>query len=163
MRRLFAVAGLAFWFAAAPAHALLCQPILGCSCSVSTGGLAFGSINPLSPGPTDATATIHVACDGVIDVAPSVTAKIGAGQSGSFADRQMKNGAQVLHYNLYSSNLYSTILGDGTGGYPTIAVSGGLVTLGAWSEDATLYGRTPAAPATPPGNYNDTVTVRIDW
>jgi len=150
------------WFCAAPAQALTCQ-LLGCACNVSTSGLAFGSINPLSGAPTDATANVHVACSNVVDVAPSVTAKIGAGQSGTFADRQMSDGSHVLHYNLYSSNLYTTILGDGAGGYPAVTVSGGLISLFSWSADATIYGRAPSAPTAAQGAYTDTIIVRIDW
>lgn len=144
------------------AEALLCTPILGCSCTVNATDMAFGQINVISGGPATAENDVQVTCSGVIDVAPLVSAKINGGLHGSIADRQMKSGANVLHYNLYTTNGYGTIAGDGVT-YPMLVVSGGLIALGTWSVTAHLYGRIPATPSALPGNYSDTVTVRIDW
>ena len=160
----FCLAVLAWLWPPPEASALLCTPILGCSCSVSASDMNFGAIQPLANTAAAATSDVSVACSGVIDVAPSVSAKIGAGAHGVTGDRKMISAASnVLHYNIYSSTLYSTILGDGTGGFPSLTVSGGLITLGNWSATVHLYGRVPADSTVPPGDYSDAVIVRIDW
>lgn len=145
-----------------PANALLCTPILGCTCSVSATTLAF-SMQPLNNTTTDSTADITVSCTGVLDALPSVAASFTTGQSGLFSDRIMNDGVRQLHYNFYTDSNRTLIAGNGVGGTSALTISGGLITLGAWSRSATLYGRIPAAPLTVPGNYADSITVRIDY
>jgi spore coat protein U-like protein len=156
-----------FFAALAPtrgAHALLCLPLTACTCTVNATDMAFGNVQPLSGSPATAVSDVQVSCTGIADLLPVVTVRVDGGVNGTIADRRMKNGAQVLHYNLYDSNSYSTIVGDGTGGFPVLTISGGLVTVGAWSRTANLYGRIPATPsAVPGGPYTDTITVRLDY
>lgn len=148
-----------------PAHALLCNAILGCSCNVDATAMNFGQIQPLTGTAGTASSDVSVSCTNVIDVAPSVSVQFGAGSWGTTADRQMKNGGgDRLHYNIYKVQTPpTTILGDGTNGFPTITVSGGLLQLGNWSATNTVYGSAPAVSSIKPGIYSDTVTVRIDW
>lgn len=148
----------------APAQALLCSALTGCSCDVDVTPMAFGDIDPVLATIAASTSDVTVTCSGVADALPVVFARVGQGAWGTTADRQMKSAAgDRLHYNLYDSALYSTILGDGTGGFPLLAISGGLLSLGGWSTTAHIYGRVPAAATARPGAYTDTVTVRIDW
>lgn len=151
--------------ASAPANALLCNAILGCSCNVDATAMSFGQIQPLSGTAGSASSDVSVTCTNVIDVAPSVSVKFGAGLWGTTADRQMKDAAgDRLHYNIYKVQTPpTTILGDGTNGFPTVNVSGGLLNLGGWSATTTVYGSAPAVSSIKPGVYGDTVTVRIDW
>ncbi len=156
--------GAAWMAAAAPAQALLCTPILGCSCSVAASDVAFGPIQPLSASATFATGDLNVHCTGVIDVAPSVLASIGPSAHGPIANRRMLGpGGALLPYNLYTSTSYSSIVGQGAGGFPKITITGSPVVLGGWNTIAHVYGRAPAAPMAVAGNYTDTVTVRIEW
>ncbi len=151
---------------ATPANALLCDALLGCSCSVSATTLNFGTtINPLGGAPATATSDVTVACGGVIDLSPSVTVKFNGGQWGSITDRQMKSTTTTdrLHYNLYNSTLYSTIYGDGTGGNPTLTISGGAIALGSWSGTTRTYGQALIPANTKPQTFTDTITMRIDW
>lgn len=53
--------------------------------------------------------------------------------------------------------------GEGSGGYPMLAISGGLLTVGNWNTTVTMHGRIPATTTARPGDYSDTVIVRIDW
>lgn len=161
--------GLALVFAAfaltyaAPANALLCTPLIGCTCNVSVSAVAFGDIQPFSGAPATTTGDIGVQCTNVIDVAPLVYAEIGASQNGPIANRRMRapSGA-LLAYNLYHALNYATIVGQG-GAYPRLAISGGLLNIGGWNATAHVYALAPAAPTAPPGDYTDTVTVRIEW
>lgn len=161
IRLIAALAPFAF-LAPSPANALLCTPILGCTCSASATALAF-TMYPLTNSATNSTADITVNCTGVIDALPQVSASFTTGQSGQFSDRVMTDGARQLHYNFYTDSNRTLIAGNGAGGTSTLTISGGLITLGAWSRSAPLYGRIPAAPLTVPGTYTDSVTVRIDY
>ena len=78
--------------------------------------------------------------------------------------RRMRDGAgDLLNYNLYTTGLYSTIWGDGTGTSVAQTVSGGLLSLGHWSASQTVYGQVAPSVTTMPGSYAYAVVVRIDW
>jgi len=160
------IAAIAFLlsFAPRPAEALLCHAIFGCSCNVTATPMNFGSINPLLNTATTAQADVSVSCTGVIDALPVVYARIGAGAHGAIANRQMRSTAgDQIGYNIYSTSNYTTVLGEGSGGYPMLAISGGLLTVGNWNTTVTMHGRIPATTTARPGDYSDTVIVRIDW
>lgn len=124
----------------------------------------FGSINPLLNTATTAQSDVSISCTGVIDVAPIVYARIGGGTYGTVGNRRMQSAAgHQLDYNIYSSSNYTTVLGQGTGGYPMLAISGGLLSLGNWNATVTMHGRIPPTATARPGDYSDTVVVRIDW
>ncbi|MBL8550609.1 MAG: spore coat protein U domain-containing protein [Hyphomonadaceae bacterium] len=163
-RRLALLAFVAVLAAPSQAEALLCTPILGCSCSVSATDMAMTPVQPLAGIAGTGVSDIAVDCTHVIDVLPSLVVKFGAGLNGAIADRRMKNAAgDLLAYNIYTSTAYTTILGDGTGGFAGLTLSGGLLSLGHWTATGAAYGRAPAVPSAKPGDYTDTITVRIDW
>jgi hypothetical protein len=56
-----------------------------------------------------------------------------------------------------------SVWGDGTGGSSSVAVSGGLLSLGHWSANRTMYARALPTATAKPGAYADSVVVRIDW
>jgi spore coat protein U-like protein len=148
---------------ATPAQALLCTPIVGCTCSVSANDIAFTGVNPLS-GAASAQGDVAVDCTGVIDVAPSVTVQINKGVWGTISARKMRDGAgHLLDYNIYTAVNHAIVWGDGTSGSSTLSVSGGLLTLGHWTASRTMYGIVSPATSTVPGGYSDTIVVRIDW
>ncbi len=90
--------------------------------------------------------------------------KVGPGLYGTTADRQMQNAnGDRLHYNIYPSAISNTIVGDNTGGFPALTVSGGALALLHWTTTAHLEGRAPMVNTQRAGSYTDTVTVRIDW
>jgi spore coat protein U-like protein len=89
------------------------------SCSMSSEGLNFGIINPLSSAEITSIATVNLDCIG----GPiSYIVQLSQG-NGTMAQRVMKSGSDNLKYNLYTSNSYSNVLGDGTGGSATITGS----------------------------------------
>jgi spore coat protein U-like protein len=170
MKRILCALFFGFSFAtltAPPAHALACVALVGCSCAVHATPMNFGNtISPLSGDPVTAQADITVNCTNVIDVLPSVVTQIGAGTWGTTGDRVMKSTttSDTLHYNIYRTNSYGTILGTGGAtGYPTLTISGGVLSLGGWTATETVYGRVIIPATTHPQSFTDTVTVRIDW
>ena len=146
------------------AEALLCHPLLGCSCTVTATDIAFGGLTPLSGAPQYATGEAVVDCTGVIDLAPSVAVKLSSGQGASYATRQLRAaGADAIDYNIYTTSQHNVVWGDGTGGSASVAVSGGLLSLGHWNVSRTMHARATPSPTAQPGVYTDSIVVRIDW
>jgi spore coat protein U-like protein len=131
-------------------------------CTVSATNLAFGNYTP-STGAVTNSSTVTYACTNGTPIT-TITLNIGTTTGATFAQRLMTNGTQTLEYNLYTSNAYSSIWGDGTGGSVTQSgVTGaGLGT----SSTLTVFGRLPdsvANQAIPPGSYSDTITVTVNY
>jgi spore coat protein U-like protein len=139
------------------------------SCSVSTPGLAFGNYDVFAAGATNGTGTLSVTCSLIPpanDGKVSYTLSLSTGSSNSFVQRQMKSGVNTLGYNLYTSNAYSVVWGDGTGA--TAMVTGNMqldkFTNPSQTVRQTVYGRIPAlqdAGVAP--NYLDNVTVTVTF
>lgn len=163
MKRLIALAFVFFAGGAAPAHALLCTAIIGCTCNVVASDIAFTNLNPLA-GQQGASGMINVDCTNVIDVAPAVIVRIDDGTWGTMTTRKMRNAAgETLDYNIYTTNQYGVIWGDLTGGASNITISGGLLSIGHWTASREMFARASPLRTTKPGDYSDTVVVRIIW
>lgn len=160
----FAFACLAFCivFVARPADALVCG-VFGCSCNVSATTLDFGNINPLD-GAQAAEGEVTVDCTGLAELFPSILVRMQAGAYGTITARKMQSTAgNLLDYNIYTNDQYVTVWGDGTTGGQPVSVSGGVLALGHWTVSRLVNGVVSPTTATQPGDYNDTVVVRIDW
>lgn len=122
-------------------------------CTVTATGFQFGMIDPLIVTDHASTSTITVTC-------PSLTAyAISLSQGmGTFSQRQMTSGSNILNYNLYTSSLYTSIWGDGTGA--TSTVSGNADSSG---STQTVYGRSPHQPTAVPGGYSDSIVVTVTY
>ncbi len=162
----FILFALLFFVALPPqrADALLCNIFLGCTCTVTASDIDFDDFTPFE-GNQDAVGEIEVDCTGVIDVAPAILTQLDDGAWGTFSARQMRSatGNNLLAYNLYTTNQHNIIAGDGTSGTAPIWISGGLITLGHWRRSTTVFARTTPTISTRPGEYSDTVVVRIVW
>jgi spore coat protein U-like protein len=156
-------AGIALGLGLAPTAALAAF-----TCSASTPGLAFGGYNVYSAAVTNGNGTISVTCtlippanDGKV----SYTLSLSAG-GGSFVQRQMAAGAYTLNYNLYTSNAYAVVWGDGTG---NTQIESGTMQLNKTTNPSqtnmhTVYGQIPAlqdAGVSP--SYRDNVTVTVSF
>lgn len=149
-------------FAAAPANALVCG-IFGCSCNVSATTLDFEQISPLE-GAQTAEAEVTVDCTGLAELFPSIAVRMQAGQYGTIAARRMRSpSGHYLNYNIYTTDQYGTVWGNGTTDGQPVNVSGGLLALGHWTVSRAVHGVVSPTTATQPGVYTDTVVVRIDW
>ena len=126
------------------------------SCSISSPGLFFGAINPLSSAEVSSIGAINLNCTG----GPvTYTIKLSQG-NGSMMQRVMKSGTNNLKYNLYTSNSYSTVLGDGTVGSLAISGSSGTNTMAA---SYSVYGKISniGLSSTVTGAYKDNISVTI--
>lgn len=113
------------------------------NCAVTTTAVAFGGYDPFA-GPRDASGAIRVSCNG--NAEPMV--QLGAGSSGSAANRQMRSAGEVLRYNVYSDAARSQV-------FDWMTLTGG------GTQNVTLYGRIFAGQPVPPGAYQDTLTVSV--
>lgn len=126
------------------------------ACLVSATNMAFGTYDPTSSVPTDATSSISVTCT------PGTLFNVGlnAGTTGgaTVTTRQMLKGASPLSYSLYSNAGRSTNWGN-TSGTDTVAQTA----TGILPMSFTVYGRIPAQQSVAAGNYTDTVTVTVSY
>lgn len=125
-------------------------PALGCM--VNATGLDFGSINPLSAVDATSVATITVSCTTLT----SYSIALSAGSGGSYAQRVMRSGADVLDYQIFSDVAYSTVWGDGSGGTSTVSASAS----GAGTT-SNAYGRIPHQSSAIAGAYSDSIVVTV--
>lgn len=126
------------------------------ACTISVGGVAFGSYDVFRPTPLDSTGSIVFECD---KQDKRIRITLSTGISGTYAARAMRNGTEVLTYNLFI-NTFTTVWGDGSGG-----------TGYYWHNNPpnnrpvnlTIYGRVPALQDVRPGSYSDNIQVAIDF
>jgi spore coat protein U-like protein len=128
------------------------------SLSVGATALSFGVYDPGSASSIKSTGTVTVEC--LVGVLPSFTIALSAGNSGSYAVRQMSNGSDRLNYNLYTDSNHTVVWGDGTGATSTDSFAG-LISL--LSTNFTVYGRVPHAQYPAPGTFTDTITVTVTY
>jgi spore coat protein U-like protein len=128
----------------------------GVTCQISSQVLSFGTIEPLSSADITSIGGVNVNCSG----GPvSYTIHLSEGH-GSMAQRMMRSGSKSLNYNLYTSNSYSNVLGDGTGG--SLAING-FSTSSTSDSSYLVYGKVSniGLSTIAPGTYTDSVSVTI--
>ena len=166
MRKIIAAAVAAALFVGVSAHAVTTTSTFQVSatvlktCSVSAAALAFGNYTP-GTGNVPGTTTVNVLCTKTTPF--TVALDKGTTVGGTIAQRLMANGANTLQYNLYTTNAYATVFGDGTGTSVTQSgVGAGLGTAAAF----TVFGQLPdnaTNQAVVPGAYADTITVSVNY
>ena len=127
------------------------------ACSVSVTGVAFGAYDTLSPANDDSAGSLTAVCH---PSDQSIEVLISGGSSGSVLARTMRNGAQVLNYNLYTDAARTSVWGDGSSGN-TLTLNNGNVSSGQRTFSQPIYGRIPALQAVGMGSYNDTLVVTV--
>lgn len=151
--------------------ALLCVATVAraaSDCSVSTTGVAFGSYDPYATTPDDSTGNVTVACTYLGGKADqlSFSVALSTGTSGTYTQRRLLAGSQVLNYNLFSDLSRTQVWGDGRAG---TTVATGTFTLGpgvgnGWRQLALpVYGRIPARQDVLSGNYTDAIVVTLTF
>ena len=136
----------------------LTVPAAGQACTVSATGVAFGTYDSITAAPDDGVGSVTLICHPNVH---SAVVELGAGLSGSYAPRRMRNGANTLDYNLYTSVARNIVWGNGSGGTATVTLTGGTVNSGSRTFNRTIYGRIPAGQAVAMGTYRDTIVVTI--
>lgn len=130
------------------------------ACTVTAGALNFGTY-AAGGGALDVNSTINVNCTKSTPFTVSLNG--GTTTGGTIAQRLLASGTNTLQYNLYTSNAYATVFGDGTLSSGTIAGTGtGLLV----ASPVTVYGQLPDSVANQtavPGTYTDTITVTVTY
>ena len=130
---------------------LLVAPALWAECTVSAQSVVFGNYDVFSVQSLDGAGNISVNCS------PGASYTLGLSTGGgSYSQRELAGGAQILYYNLYTSASRSVVWGDGSGGTATVSGSGE-------SANHTVYGRIPAGQNLPVGSYGDTIIVTVTF
>lgn len=122
------------------------------TCTVTATALAFGTY--VSTAASTATSTVSVTCTNTTPY----TVGLDAGQTSgaTVTTRQMKNGAALLNYALYSDAGRNTNWGNTTGSW----VSG---TGNGSAQGLTVYGQVAAGQYVTPGAYADTITATVTY
>lgn len=130
------------------------------SCSVSATAGSFGPYDPQAVAPTDTTATVTVACQGVVVLLLPYTVTLSAGSSGTVTARSLISGSYALNYQVFSNVGRTTVWGDGTGGANGVA---GSILLGVLTvtQTQTAYARIAASQRVAPGSYQDMLLLTI--
>lgn len=135
---------------AAPAIA---EAQLGLNCTIGTTPVAFGDYNVLAGSPKTTTGTVTYQCT----LGVNIIVTLSRGSSSSFNPRTLRNGAEVLNYNLYREATFQTIWGDGTGGSQTYTALAALLV----PVNVTVYAQLPAGQNVAAGSYSDSVVATI--
>jgi spore coat protein U-like protein len=160
LRSLLAMLLVACLYRPAPAEAA-CNPLSFCSCTVTATGVAFGTYDTLAPTANDAAGSVRVRCTLLIALSGSFTIDLSPGASGSYAGRTMRNGAQVLPYNLYTNAARTQVWGNGTVGSARVTRSfAGLLVV---DRTVPIYGRIPSRQNVRAGAYSDTIVVTVTY
>ncbi|WP_313800931.1 spore coat U domain-containing protein [Sphingobium sp.] len=150
--------------AAALVDLLLCSPAAACtlcSCTASASGVSFGSYDPGSASPSDASGTVTLNCTGAVSLMGTIDVAASPGTSGDALARQMAQGPDRLSYNLYTDSSRTSIWGTGAGGTSTLTAT--LNGLLLFSQSVTVYGRLPAHQWVRTGAYADSVIVTVTY
>lgn len=121
-------------------------------------GVNFGSYDVLSASPGTGTGTITYSCRNVGTTA-QMTMDLSAGSSGTFANRTLRSGANILTYNLYSTASNTQVWGNGTGTTYHFSVD----PTDKNAHTLTVYGTIPAGQNVGVGSYTDTITVTMNF
>ncbi len=127
------------------------------ACTLSATAVSFGVYDVFQVSPTDSTGSITYRC------APqdkNITITISQGSSATFTPRALRNGVDVLDYNLFTTAGFAEVWGDGTGGTQTYFVKNAPN-----NQDTvlTVYARIPAGQDARAGTYGDSVVVTLEY
>lgn len=139
------------------AAGLLAAPAAEAACTISTTAVNFGAYNVFQATPDDADGQVTFRCTTFELV---VRIEFDRGGAPSFSPRQMRQGSEILNYNLYRDASRSTIWGDGSGGtqrYEQFFV------FANQNINLTVYGRIPAGQDVSAGTYTNIVTATISF
>lgn len=141
------------------------------SCTVSATGVAFGAYDPRTGAPLNALGSMTVVCQG--NEIP-VTITLTTGSSNTYANRTMRNGAEVMSYNLYLDAARTIVFGNGTGGSQSSTCITGRATSGIGCTGSNpgglgrqfvrpIHGQIPGSQDVGGGTYSDTIFYTVTF
>jgi spore coat protein U-like protein len=120
----------------------------------SVSDVNFGSYDVFSTAPNqNGIGSLSIKCTS----GSSAIVKLSNGSSHSFAPRTLRNGNQVLNYNLYTSAARNIVWGDGSGGTSVMAVGKN------HSDNLDVFGSIPEGQDAAVGTYTDSIVVTINF
>lgn len=133
------------------------------SCTVTTQAVAFGTYDPASASPLDATGTVAVTCTAGTTYSIALDAGANASVAGDATTRRMlANTTDFLPYTLYLDAGRTTIWGDGANG-TSVNPTTGTFTGDGTELSHSAYGRIGAGQYVAPGAYADTVLATVTY
>jgi spore coat protein U-like protein len=137
---------------------------LAATCTVTALPVAFGTYNPASATPRDASGRVTLRCTATGPAERvAATVALGTGVSGNAAARTLLSAGQPLNYNLFTTNARTLVWGDGSGGTRTVALNLNLPANGTRTVNRTVFGRIPALQNPIPGSYSDAIVVTVTY
>lgn len=133
---------------------------LGCSCSVATTAVAFGTYVPTTL--KTANGNVAVTCSALVLFTASYVISMAKGNSATYTPRFMNMAGVHLNYNLYTTGAFTSIWGDATGGTVTVSDSYTAIALSV-TRNYTVFGRITAAQFVNTGTYTDAVLVSVTY
>jgi spore coat protein U-like protein len=151
--------GIKHSFSATATGTLSVTATIAAACSVnnSSSTVAFGTYT--SSTTDDVTGSVAVTCTNTTSYVVSLG--VGSGTGASYTNRVMTGGTSgdLLNYNLYTTNAYTTVFGDGTGATATVSGTGSGV-----QQLVNVFGRIPSGQTTPgPDSYSDSVNITVTY
>lgn len=127
-------------------------------CTVSSLPIAFGAYDPLQAAPALATGSITVDC-GSGGGRPQLRLELDTGSSGTYVARTLRNGGDVLLYNLFIDATHTVVWGNGSGGSQALDFPRG--PPGQGPDTRTIHARLPAGQNAAAGTYADTIVATL--
>jgi spore coat protein U-like protein len=122
------------------------------TCIISAAAMSFGTY--ISTAVSTAASTVTVTCTNTTPY----TLGLDAGQAtgATVTTRQMKNGAALLNYSLFSDSLRTVNWGNTVGSWVSGTGNGSAQVL-------NVYGQISAAQYVTPGSFADTITATVTY
>lgn len=127
------------------------------SCAINAGqttDMDFGTKQLLTSN-FDTTSAINVTCTSALPYAIGLSA--GDNATGGTATRRMSNGSAFVAYDLYRDVAGGAHWGNDFGTDTKSSTGTGV------AQTHTVYGRVPSQTTPPAGNYDDTITVDVQY
>jgi spore coat protein U-like protein len=126
------------------------------ACEPRSDGIDFGATVGSEENVVGAV-TIHCIGSGRTDYILTLS----QGGSGTYNQRTMVNGANILLYNLYANPARTQIIGDGNGGSITVSGEIDMGNATVRTVVVSLYGKIPAQSFLRVGTYTDTIVASL--
>jgi spore coat protein U-like protein len=138
---------------------ILAGPAYAITCTVTTTSVNFGNYTTTTATPNDSvgTVTTHCSNNGQTSIATDISLSTGFG---TYAQRTMKSGSNLLNYNLYTNASRATVW---TNVVPSEGHANYQVDTTPIDKIFSVYGRIPALQNVPIGTYTDTIIVTVNY
>ncbi|MEO8999378.1 MAG: spore coat U domain-containing protein [Rhodanobacter sp.] len=131
------------------------------NCVISSTNIAFGNYDPTSATALTASGNVSAKCtkNDVVYVELGQGLNPGAGSTAAVPVRQMKSGANLLPYDIYTTAAGTTEWGTGVANRPASQTSLSVNTALNFQTNGSL----PAGTDVPSGSYTDSVVATVTY